>query len=174
MKKIKLELSEDLKNLPKASKVLSEYAKNKVKVGVLGGNHPISGKSFAEIGIFHEFGSVSDITFMYKGKLITVHGVPARSFIRVPFKKFKANKEAYIDSIKLKILDDMQKGEYTGKAYSYAGQEIKVLMQDEFINNNWVQNKSKEYIDLKGSSTPLIDTGSLVNSINYEVVKKDE
>ena len=47
-------------------------------------------------------------------------------------------------------------------------------MQDEFINNNWEQNKNKEYIDLKGSSTPLIDTGSLVNSINYEVVKKDE
>lgn len=174
MKRIKLQIDENLSNLKNTQKVLSEYAKNKVKVGVLGGNHPVSGKSFAEIGIFHEFGTVSDVTFVYKGKTITIHGVPSRSFIRVPFKRFKAKKEAYIEMVKLKMLEDVQKGKYTGSAYAFAGERIKALMQDEFFNNDWVENRSKEYVELKGSSTPLMDTGALVSSINYEVVKKDD
>lgn len=49
------------------------------------------------------------------------------------------------------------------------------IVQEAFATRGfgqWQPNTNKEYIKLKGSTTPLIDTGLLKNSVAYKVVKR--
>lgn len=162
----------DLKGLEKVKQVLEEYKNHEVKVGVLGGNYP-DGTPIAEVAQIHEFGVMSERTFKYKGETVTVKGIPQRSFLRVPLKKFALNKlnKAYFED---KILSECEAGIFTGSVLETIGQEVQGYIKDEFVQNNWIPNISKKYISLKGSDKPLWDTGLLVNSINYEVVKKGQ
>lgn len=162
----------DLNIALKLKKVVDEYKKHYVKIGVLGGNEP-DGTPYAQIGLEHEMGTVGTKTFNYKGQKVTVKGVPARSWLRVPVKEALKG-GLYIEFAKQYIVDDLVDKEYKGKGFRYLGifmkREILRAFANHGANGEWEKNISKKYIALKGSDTPLIDSGNFVYAVDYEVI----
>lgn len=161
----------NLDKLKKLKEVIEEYKKHKVKVGVFGGNYP-NGESYASVGMKHEFGSVSPQTFNYKGESVTVSGVPARSWLRVPVKKAMSNKGVLNDMARLKVLEELQNGKYEGNALEFIGIECTNEIKEAFASEGygqWDKNINQKYIELKGGDRPLIDTGMLWQAVEYEI-----
>ena len=123
-----------------------------VDVGILAGEgkHEDSELTVAQVGFFHEFGTVL---------------VPERSFIRATITgKAKEIKKVAAAQYK-KVLN----GDITNeKGLGILGALTAGLIQETFTSNNWVPN-SEATQRLKGSSTPLIDTGQLRQSISFKV-----
>lgn len=162
----------DLNIALKLKKVVDEYKKHYVKIGVLGGNEP-DGTPCAQIGLEHEMGTVGTKTFDYKGQKVTVKGVPARSWLRVPVKEALKG-GLYIEQLKSRVVEDLVDKEYTGKGFELMGTHLKEGILDAFANHGangeWEKNISKKYIALKGSDTPLIDSDNFVHAVDYEVI----
>ena len=175
MSTINLKISnEEIQGLKRVQEVLTRYRNKRVKVGVFGGSYP-NGESIAEVGYLHEFGSESKRTFMYKGKKITISGVPTRSFLRVPIKKlFSTSKGVMKDLTALRLVEEFQNG-YTGKTYNYIASACVDASKEAFAtqgDGTWERNINEKYIELKGSDIPLIDTGMLVSSITSKIEEK--
>lgn len=175
-KNFKIEGAE-LEGLTKLKEVLEQYKQHYVKVGVLGGNAP-SGESYASIAMLHEYGSESPRTFNYKGKKVKISGVPTRSFIRMPIrthlKKLKGDTVKQGGTVQKSLLLDFKHG-YTGVALKLLGMNAEAIIQEAFDTQGfgkWPANISEKYIELKGSDTPLIDTGRLRAAVTSQVVKK--
>ena len=167
----------DLKGLRKLQECLEQYKKHYVKVGVFGGNSP-SGESYPSIAMKHEYGSESPHTFMYKGRKITIKGLPIRSFLRMPIrthiKKLKGDTVKQGGTVKGALMSDFIHG-YTGVALKLLGMNAEAIVQEAFDTQGfgqWEKNINKEYIELKGSDTPLIDTGKLRASVTSQLEKK--
>jgi len=126
--------------------------KGTVDVGILAGEgqHKDSTLTVAEIGFYHEFGTVN---------------TPERSFIRSTIEGQSKDIKKVISGQYKKVLDgsiDVSKGLGVVGAYT-AG-----LIQEKFTNNDWTPNTSSTQAQ-KGSSKPLIDTGQLRQSISFKV-----
>lgn len=123
-----------------------------VDVGILAGEgkHEDSDLTVAQVGFFHEFGTVL---------------VPERSFIRSTINgKAKEIKKVAAAQYK-KVLN----GKITNEqGLGILGAFTAGLIQETFTSNNWVPN-SEATQRIKGSSTPLIDTGQLRQSISFKV-----
>jgi len=123
-----------------------------VDVGILTGEgqHKDSDLTVAEIGFYHEFGTVK---------------TPERSFIRSTINgESKAIKKVARAQYKL-VLD----GKSTNtKGLGILGAFTAGLIQQKFTSNDWKPNSEKTIED-KGSSRPLIDTGQLRQSISFKV-----
>lgn len=161
---------DDLKGLKNLAENIKKLARHRVKVGVLGGNH-IDGTSLASIAMLHEFGTQSSRTFTYKGKKIKVKGIPTRSFLRVPLKA-KIRTLSKMDEIdKLMILEALKTGHMHFPLYRLGVKGVAIVQKafDTQGFGQWPANISEEYVALKGSDTPLIDTGILRNAIASEV-----
>lgn len=138
----------------KKTKIINELKnkKNKyVSVGILKGNYPEEqgGKNIAEVALFNEFGTKN---------------IPERSFIRSTLqenKNYKAIKEKLAKKIIKSELEEEQ-------ALTILGQKVKQDIQNKIVELREPPNKAIT-IYKKGSSNPLIDTGLLKNSIDYEV-----
>lgn len=173
MKKVNLKINgEELKGLKRVAQVLNEYKKYKVKVGVLGGSYP-NGENIAEVAYLHEFGSETPRTFMYKGKKITIKGLPTRSFLRVPIRLLFKKDDLMTEYVKFKVFEEFQEG-YTGKAFKVIGIESENIIKEAFATSGfgkWERNINEQYIEAKGSNTPLIDSGQLYGSIASKVYK---
>lgn len=168
---------EDLKGLQKVKEVLDEYKNHKCKVGVLGGNHPLDGTPYAEIGMKHEFGTQSKESFNYKGESITINGVPTRSWLRAPLKlkKSQISGKGFEGKMLVRnaLIKDLENG-YTGVGLKLLGINAESIIQEGFDTQGfgqWDRNISERYIELKGSDIPLIDSGSFRGSITSEVYK---
>lgn len=129
-----------------------------MRVGVLassGGASAGEGVTILEIAVIHEFGAPRA-------------GIPQRSFIRgtVELKNTEINRLI---------------GKLTRRMVRSEGRETPADMLE--ILGAWVASEIKkrirdgippalkpETVEAKGSSTPLIDTGRLLNSITWEVV----
>lgn len=132
----------------KIRKILKQFSEKipSVLVGILGEENARSdGKTNAEIGSIHEFGSTD-------GK------IPMRSFLRMPITEW-LHKE--IDNIKAqKELSIEQVAEQIGIA-------AVAVIEDAFATSGfgqWPVGKTKD-IEM------LVDTGQLRDSISYEVEK---
>ena len=123
-----------------------------VNVGILAGTgqHEDSALTVAQIGFWHEFGTVT---------------IPERSFIRSTING-KAKEIKAVSRLQLKkVINgniDVKKGLGVLGAFT-AG-----LIQERFTSNDWEPNTAQT-ANRKGSSKPLIDTGQLWQSISYEV-----
>lgn len=161
----------ELAKLKNVQDVMDKYESLTLKVGVLGGNYP-DGTPYAEVGALHEFGSITPRTFEYKGQKVTVNGVPTRSWLRVPVNKyFRANEREMLDVIALRLHKEFENG-FTGNAFKAIGEDLKGEIIEQFATDGhgkWERNINKKYIDLKGSDTPLRDTGELWRAVNYEI-----
>ena len=154
---LKIEIND--KKLNKLIKNLKEPYK--VRVGVLNGGEFMDKNSnitVAGYGLVNEFGSITK-------------NIPARSFIRMPL-----NQELPKAILKNKtfIANILKKQENLLKLYVNLGITAKSIVLNAFYTSgfgNWQPNKPST-IRRKGSSKPLIDTGRLRQSINYNIVKE--
>lgn len=109
-----------------------------------------TGLSVADVGSFHEFGTDT---------------VPQRSFIRAPIQDNKQD----LQTLQRKLLRDvMLGGKSTGEALAIIGEKAQSDMVAA-INAGIEPGLEQTTIDAKGSSTPLIDSGQLKQSIRYKV-----
>lgn len=137
-----------------------EEAKTKiVKVGLpaenVGGKIYGDGITIITVGAWHEYGFGNN---------------PVRSFLRVPFANKQNDLFNFINGQYQKVLD----GRVTvDKALNFLGIYATNISKDAFSTSGdgkWAPNKSQT-IRKKGSSMPLIDTGTLRNSITWLVTK---
>lgn len=126
-----------------------------VKVGIqeTAGAHQGEGDdslSVADVGSFHEFGTDT---------------IPQRSFIRAPIQDNRAD----LQTIQRKLLREvMLGGKTTGEALALIGEKAQSDMIAA-INAGIEPGLEPATIAAKGSSTPLIDSGQLKQSIRYKV-----
>lgn len=111
--------------------------------------------TLGEVAISNEFGSPE-------------RGIPERSYIRSTFDE---NKEKWLGLMSRQI-DKLIEGKTTEeKILATMGEHIKSEIQRKIVDLRTPPN-SPETIAKKGSSNPLIDTGQLRQSIDYEVVAR--
>lgn len=125
-----------------------------VKVGVQDteGVHKESDESLsvADVASFHEFGTIN---------------VPQRSFIRAPIDENRAD----LQKLQRNLLRDVLAGDKdTKEALGILGEKAQSDMIAA-INAGIEPGLEQSTIDAKGSSTPLIDSGQLKQSIRYKV-----
>lgn len=118
----------------------------------IGGKIYKSGSTVVEVGARHEYGE----------------GVPQRSFLRAPF----AVKKKELDASLLTAFRKVADGKADAKtALDLVGVRAQVISQSAFDNNGFGSWKaiSAATVAQKGSSKPLIDTGTLRASITWVV-----
>lgn len=143
---------EELGDLEKLQKELEYLQTHAVKVGVLG-NGSADGVSVQDYAIFNEYGTSR---------------IPKRPFFRLSVGTQKAQNEIkeYLNT----QIENIISGELTGQgAYENLGTFVVQKIKKTIMSGNFAPLDSKT-IKRKGSSTPLIDTHSLYNSISYEIV----
>lgn len=135
-----------------------------VKVGILGDNVARKDGELnnAEIGFVNEF-----------GKMTGYPKIPARSFIRMPLNTRFREK---LRTKKSLTGDELEKAIVEGKTEEFArkvGLVAEEVIQEAFSTNGFGQWKpnAELTVQLKGSSSPLIDTGQLRRSISSKVIK---
>ena len=136
-----------------------------VKTGIQSDAGENEGVSIAEYASFNEFGTRT---------------IPERPFMRKTFDDNLANYN--------KLIERLFKGMLSGKidakmAFSILGQQTEDDMKntitsgnfkpnsDITINGGWIRTASGKpfYVKGKGSNRPLIDKGTLIDNIRYEV-----
>jgi hypothetical protein len=126
-----------------------------VKVGLPrgSGQYP-DGTSVITVGVIHEFGAPGA-------------GIPMRSFLRAGI--------AEADPEIRKLIRKVAKAAMDGKiaerqALELLGLRAASIVQQKIVKGPFEPNDPKT-IERKGSSSPLIDTGLLRQSITYQVVE---
>jgi hypothetical protein len=143
---------EELGDLERLQKELEYLQTHAVKVGVLG-NGSTNGVSVQEYAIFNEYGT---------------NHIPSRPFFRLSVGTQKAQNEIkeYLNA----QIENIVSGGLTGQgAYDNLGTFVVQKIKKTIMSGNFAPLDSKT-IKRKGSSTPLVDTHSLYNSISYEIV----
>lgn len=134
-------------------RIFSEIRKvkggRKVKVGVLSS----AGGDMASVATWNEFG--------------TSRGIPARPFMAQTFAKKKAEIVDFIDKLRGAVFAGNGTFE---NALGEIGERYKSFIQKEIASGGFAPN-APSTIAQKGSSKPLIDTGALRQSINWEIVE---
>lgn len=129
--------------------------KGLIKKGGTGKKSESKGKgaTILEYAIFNEYGTSR---------------IPKRPFFRLSVGTQKAQNEIkeYLNT----QIENIISGELTGQgAYDNLGTFVVQKIKKTIMSGNFAPNDAKT-IKRKGSSTPLIDTHSLYNSISYEIV----
>lgn len=129
-------------------KTLEDLKKLEVVVGLPKGK---SEGTVIQYGAVHEFGAPEK-------------NIPRRSFLRVP----TLNAENTIIKFAENQSKQLEKGVNTTLFMSKIGAFIQGIVLKSFRENDWQAN-SEATIKRKGSSTPLIDKGQLIQSITWDV-----
>lgn len=144
--------------------VMAMKKKPYVKIGILEGQaeKPKKGDvkittgevpTLVEVATFHEFGTKT---------------IPQRSFLRGTIN----SERSYFNQVTRTVYKQLMKGQTdVRKALGILGQAIQSSVQKK-IRSGIDPELESATIKNKGSSTPLIDTGQLVNSIRY-VIEED-
>lgn len=162
--------------------VASKLDKSSVRVGILaskGGSVKVPGSDFDMIALatVHEFGATIHIPARSDIKTRKTTGgytvtVPERSFIRRTFEQ-KRDELAQVCGILARevITKGMDPMRALAKLGAWGAAEVKkTITQGDGIPPPNAERTIRE----KGSDRPLVDTGRLVGSINYEVHEVDE
>ena len=137
-------------NLAKAKRATVAVGLPKEKVG--GKIYGDDGLSVIQIGAWHEYGEGNN---------------PVRSFLRVPF-QMKADE---INDFVATQFSKVFKGEKVEKLLGLVGAKARNISVGAFTSEGYGTwpALSSTTVSAKGSSTPLIDTGTLRNSITWAV-----
>jgi phage gpG-like protein len=136
-----------------------------VKVGVLSGaGEAADGTPLVEIAAVHEFGNRAGT-------------IPQRSFIRATFKRTRAERQKMIARILKKITEGkLDETQGLGLLGQWAVGKVKQTIVKRLTEGDQPQELKPATIaarkrkDGVTSTTPLLDTGLLKNSISYVVV----
>lgn len=166
---------EDRSDVDKILRVLEELSSTAVRIGILS-----SAKGeILMIANVNEYGCEIPITnrmrgyFLYNFKVWLPYDkevikIPERSFIRSSYDKNKGKFRTYDDylgavlDMKISVQD----------FYQIIGEACVNTIKDYIRNGDFVENSGFTK-DQKGKdkTKPLIDTGKLINSIDYEVIR---
>ena len=144
------------KQLDKIEKELDYLKTHAVWVGFVGSeaDKKVDGVAIYMYANFNEYGT-SDI--------------PSRPFFRTALN----NNRKYIKEQLKELLGKVATGKMTGeKALKSIGLEVQGLIQDSIKNGNWEKNASSTIAAKKGKGQPLIDTGSMLRAVSFEIRRK--
>lgn len=152
----------------KFQKMLQELNQLEVRIGVQEGESYPDGTRVLDVALWNELGTEQ---------------IPSRPFLRNSVDAHEEEIRHMIDRIKKLLL----KGGSAEEALKYMGEKQKKIIQKEIVEGNfapnaritvqggWMKNKkSGKFIYVKGkqSEQPLIDTGTLRQSIHSVIQKK--
>lgn len=148
------EITGDFSKLEKLIKELG--GKHSVDVGVFADAKTPDGMQVAEYGAYNEFGSI-----------VVKDRPPKRSFIRMPIEQKQDKIATYVSG---KAKDHLEEGDVKA-VFQDIGIAAESVIQEAFDTQgfgSWAPNA--EYtIKHKGSSTPMIDDGTLRKAITHRV-----
>ena len=131
---------------------LKKLAESEIQVGFQSDQTYEDGTSLAEIAAINELGS-SD--------------TPARPFMRQSFENHEAELKAGCEAAN-RIVNS---GGSAEQALQQLGAMAKGLVQDEIVNGDFAPN-AESTIQKKGSEQPLIDTGTMRQSVNFVIKRR--
>nr|WP_314081534.1 hypothetical protein [uncultured Leptotrichia sp.] len=146
------EIIYQLEGLEKLDKELKYLQTHAVKVGVLG-NGSANGISVQDYAIFNEYGTSR---------------IPVRPFFRLSVGTANAQNEIK-KYMKQQVEQIIQGGISAQQAYENLGTFVVQKIKKTIASGNFAA-LNPQTIKKKGHSKPLMDTHSLYNSINYEIV----
>lgn len=143
-----------LKNLQEQMKLLSKY---RIVVGILdtGEKNP-NGESVLDIAIINHFGLRTPEQY-----------IPPRPFIT----NYIDNYSADINKISAETRKLVLNGMPAMKAMAYMGEMLVKGIRDQITKDKPFIPNASTTIELKGSETPLVDSGILLSSISYKIIK---
>ena len=140
---------------PEGKKYFRELKKMtdmEIQVGFQGDQKYEDGTSIAQVAAINEFGA-SDI--------------PERPFMRQSFENHEGELQAVCDAAQRLV----SSGGSAEQALQQVGVVAKGLVQDEIVNGGFAPN-AESTIKKKGSEQPLIDTGTMRQSVNFVVKRR--
>jgi len=138
---------------------IAALSKLQVKVGIIEGSGEVDGTDIAQYAAYNEFG--------VPGKK-KKWNIPPRPFIRGWIENNQDKIKAMQDRLYKKVSEGkMSADEAIKKLGQYAQDGIK-----RYIRNGEFEPNAESTVRRKGSSRPLIDTGTMRNSVRYEVLGK--
>lgn len=155
-----VEVKVDTKLWDQLRKKLPEGAH--VQVGVIGAAGAATtegGITMIELAAIHEFGSPKA-------------GIPERSFIRSTFDRPEVLEQLQVMAkgyARAVVADKMTWEVALGRLGAWAAAQIKGTIKRKLTTGPNPQENAPSTIARKGSSTPLIDTGRLINAITWLV-----
>ena len=158
-------------------------ADNKVTVGV----HKSAGKRVVQKAIWNEFGTTPltiikplrrrkpDGTYLIF-KPGTVLHIPARPFVRLYLyadkRKKITNSFSEIVRQQTKKLASAKGQALAKETYNDIGFVARAEMKDIILSNSRLKPNSSATVEIKGFDYPLVNSGQLVQSIDYRVIKR--
>lgn len=134
-------------------KELEQLAKMEVQVGFQADSGSYeNGATLAEVAAYNELGTSS---------------TPARPFMRKSFENHEKELQNACDQVN----KTLAKGGTTQQALDELGAFVKGLVQEEIVSGDFAPN-AESTIAKKGSEQPLIDTGFMRQSVNYQVKQR--
>lgn len=141
---------------PEGKRIMKEMNKLltlEVQVGFQAGEAQYeNGADLCEIAAYNEYGG-SDR--------------PARPFMRQSFENHEAELQTACDAVNKTVAS----GGTAEAALKKLGVIAKGLVQDEIVNGGFEPN-AESTIARKGSETPLIDTGFMRQSVNFQIKQR--
>lgn len=140
---------------PEGKKYFRELKKMtdmEIQAGFQGDQKYEDGTSIAQVAAVNEFGA-SDI--------------PERPFMRQSFENHEGELQAACDAAQRLV----SSGGSAEQALQQIGVVAKGLVQDEIVNGGFAPN-AESTIKKKGSEQPLIDTGTMRQSVNFVVKRR--
>lgn len=129
-----------------------------VKAGIVEGAGSVDGVSIVEYAAYNEFG-VPSKTKKWK--------IPPRPFIRGWIENNSSEIKAVLDKLFKQVSEGkMDASTAVGRLGQFAQDGIKRYIK----SGNFTPN-AEATIQRKGSSRPLMDTGTMRNTVRYEVIK---
>ena len=144
------------KQLDKIEKELDYLKTHTVWVGFVGGeaDKKVDGVAIYMYANFNEYGGGN---------------TPSRPFFRTALN----NNRKYIKEQLKELLGKVATGKITGElALKSIGLEVQGLIQDSIKNGNWEENSDSTIIAKNGRGQPLIDTGSMLRAVSFEIRRK--
>lgn len=124
----------------------------KINVGITG-NESVEGVSVVDYAMYNEFG--------------TSRGIPARPFMSTTYDRHHKKTEQLIEHMYGQMLDGKMDPDHLLKtAGAYYQSKVQDTIRDA---KTWAVPNHPKTIERKGSSSPLIDTGRMVQSVRYEI-----
>jgi hypothetical protein len=155
---MKFDAKVDTKGLGQFRATLENLSGMAARVGILGnGGGRKDGKTNADLGKIHEFGDSQRIP-----------AIPERSFLRSPL---MAHMQEAVDRKRGPLVLALASGDAVAfmELLGATGMKISIRAFGNADDGKWPPN-TPYTIKMKGSSRPLIDTGQLRRSIDFDVV----
>lgn len=138
-------------------------SKAHVRVGVIDGGRAHGGITMGELAAIHEFGAPAA-------------GIPERSFLRFTFKARAEDLAKIAERLARGLLaEKIELKAALGVLGAWGAAAVKKSITARIIRPQLIESEAgRRTIARKGSSTTLVDTGQLVNSITWALGKEEK